>query len=442
MYDIPETETGQLRNEQQTSIIQEVSFWLKAAWRRRFVILIPILLSIPIGLLVVKYTEKSYETKSIVLFGASKVEDNPFSTDSRGIEALARFRLAEQIDGMQAWLKSDHVLSGLLNEIYGDNLPTDDTKRQTLLNLLRNSFYMYPLGNNALQFVMTGSESEGMGRRLEIIMSRFLDGLNRPDDNIFSSSRFLLTKSKEQLEKIEVEFNFKKQEIGGLEAKLKKFSSIETADAQNSLGEKQKRLEEIDNKLEELYKIAADNPGRLSIQLNKNRTASLEEQELRFTPNNVVANDQNSHLQDLEETRDRLAAEIKRIKDDQETLDMLTGQKTELQEQLKIVRDRLDSARQRYNLHELQFSQVASEKNLGIFSGLESAIVVGRPQDPKIASSKRLKYGIACVIFGILAGFGLGIISEILDPRVRRSLEVEALLGAPIIAELPRLARK
>ena len=442
MYDMPANDTSRPRNEQQSSIIQEVSFWLRAAWRRRFVILIPILLSIPVGLLVVKYTEKSYETKSIVLFGASKVEDNPFTTDSRGIEALARFRLAEQIDGMQAWLKSDHVLSGLLKEIYGDNLPSDATEQQTILNLLRNSFYMYPLGNNALQFVMTGSESEGMGRRLEIVMSRFLDGLNRPDDNIFSSSRFLLTKSKEQLEKIEVEFNLKKQEIVDLEARLKDYSPKESVDAQSSLDEKLKQLEEMENKLEELYKITADNPGRLTTQLNKNKTASLEEQELRFIPNNLAANDQYSHLQNLEETRDRLAVEIKRIKDDQETFHILTGQNTKLQEELKKVRDRLDSARQRYNLHELQFSQLASEQNIGIFSGLESAIVVGRPQDPKIASSKRLKYGIACIIFGILAGFGLGVISEILDPRVRRSLEIEALLGAPIIADLPRLARK
>ena len=47
--------------------------------------------------------------------------------------------------------------------------------------------------------------------------------------------------------------------------------------------------------------------------------------------------------------------------------------------------------------YEEQISKESRNRNLGIFSGLNNAIIVGRPKDPSVATNRRIKYAIVVV---------------------------------------------
>ena len=170
----------------------EIYYWLDALWRRRLLVLLPILISIPISILTVHFIPKVYSTKSVILFGESQIQETPLGQDTSGIEAIARFRLGEQIGAIKAWLTSDHVLSGLVDLIENRNEPLSENYRSAQIAILKHSISFSPVGNNALEIELTGSEKKGLARKLEIIITRFLEGLDRTDDNIFLPKEFFL----------------------------------------------------------------------------------------------------------------------------------------------------------------------------------------------------------------------------------------------------------
>ncbi|WP_431268580.1 hypothetical protein [Dankookia sp. P2] len=84
---------------------------LAAAWRRRYVILLPILVLPPVGFFLGSMAPRSYETRMSVLI-QDPAKFNPFLED-----LSVKTNLKERMEGLRALLMSRHVLGQVAEDL-------------------------------------------------------------------------------------------------------------------------------------------------------------------------------------------------------------------------------------------------------------------------------------------------------------------------------------
>ena len=243
-----------------TTLLDDLFWVISVMWYRRFWLVLPIIVGVPLSVAIATIIPKSYEATSIVIFEASG-EDNPLSRNTQQQQLISQFRIAEQIVSLEAWLKSDHVLTGIIEEILQVDLSARPKLRETELKKYRQNLSLTPLGNNTLEFRFKDSSPENLGSKLEIIMVRFLDGLERPDQDTFSGRQFLLKTSYEKLVQLENSFAaLKKTNLSQTDVDQKKIG-IEELKAE--LKVKLDNLNQINIKLEEEAKVSGQATGAI-----------------------------------------------------------------------------------------------------------------------------------------------------------------------------------
>ena len=105
----------------------------------------------------------------------------------------------EQVNAIEAWLKSDQVLAPLLPRLSGYKPATEPGARVGQMRAFRNALSLELVGGSVLQIRLEGSKPKGLGRDLEIILSRLMEGLTGPEQNIFSAPQFVLMQRGDEL---------------------------------------------------------------------------------------------------------------------------------------------------------------------------------------------------------------------------------------------------
>jgi hypothetical protein len=75
---------------------------LTSGWRRRYLLLVPVLIMLPMSMMWALYGPRTYVAKSLMLLQEA-TSTNPLAKDSGGQAT----RIQERIAGLQALLKSD-----------------------------------------------------------------------------------------------------------------------------------------------------------------------------------------------------------------------------------------------------------------------------------------------------------------------------------------------
>jgi succinoglycan biosynthesis transport protein ExoP len=134
--------------------------------------------------------------------------------------------------------------------------------------------------------------------------------------------------------------------------------------------------------------------------------------------------------------------------------------------QVKSLREKLEGQSRRISALELQTVKIRSELNTleresdatqvsynGILKRIEEArlsadedtatvqIVDLSPIPQETISPDRPRVYVVGVVFGILMGFGLGTLSEVLDDRVKSSMEIERDFGLRVLGIVPRIRK-
>ena len=177
-----------------TETIREyLVFALDVVRRRWMLLLFPVLIAGIAGVTAVKLAPKKYTTNSLLLLqGANR------TTPGGGpVQQLNAF---EQVRALEAWLKSDQILSELLPQLSGYKPPSSPAELLIQTRILAASLSLELVGNSVLQISLQGGNPKGLGRNLEIVIARLMEGLTGPEQNVLSAPQFMLMRRSEDVD--------------------------------------------------------------------------------------------------------------------------------------------------------------------------------------------------------------------------------------------------
>ena len=109
-------------------------------------------------------------------------------------------RMKDRAAGLRTLLGSDYVLSRVLDD-FGGAPKSDVRQRAAEIEDLRSDLSLDLAGSDYLELRLRGQTAEGLGRRLEIVLARFLEALTQTE--ALTAARFLVNKRKDELEAAE-----------------------------------------------------------------------------------------------------------------------------------------------------------------------------------------------------------------------------------------------
>lgn len=468
------------------NVVQLAFRGLESAWRRRYLIAVPILVMPPLAFVAGGLAPKSYEAKTTILVQET-AKMNPFLTD-----LAVGPNLKERMPALNALVHSSHILEQVLRDV-GQIAQTDD-RNETELKVARLSaaISVQLMGNDLVVFKIKGSKGEGLAALLTSISTRFLERMLAPERSAITDSQ-----------------SFLKSELGERETRLKlaqdvlaKFRLDNAARLPTLETSNLKRLEEMQSKLaDNRMEVASANAElgdmqRRLIQTNPmigqieedilQSTRLIGDLRVRYTEEHSKVQAELRSLKRLTEERDRLVKESQSIgnsdlnslwniaagsvmKDNESAPPLLVSQMGKLQEtaqrrvrletetkelanevsklekaiaetgpvaqKLRQLEENIKFAQESYDAIAKRFDNAEITGALGKFEAPERVKIIDPPVDPVAPTTPgRILFLLAGILGGIFMGIGLATAAEILDTRLRRIEEFEDVAKVPVIA--------
>ena len=369
---------------------QRAVFFLIGILSNWLLILAPIVVGAPIALLIWKMAPTQYEAKSTILM----LSANRGSDGAGGAAGFPRQNAVEQIAVLEAWLKSDSNLSALLPQIFEGSAPTDTLEVGRVTNLLRRSLTLQLVGAAVLEVRLEGSEAKGLGRKLEIIVTRLLEGLINPEAGILTAGQLIMARRGEAVAEAEAVLDRAIHSLG-LEGPAQVKSRLQTLYA-----------------LKKALAVNATTSPRISrAPVSDGATAAQP------SPSDSATTRQ---VQELDDMRATFSPDPRVVK----TLESLYDAYEEARMNYQDVRNRASSSTASY---------------VGVFDAPERLTVIGRPQDPIVGQSSGQKLAIAVMLLAVLFGLALAAIAVWLDRHLWVNADFEEIARVPVLARLPLL---
>ena len=472
-----------------TDILQLI---LHAAWRRRYIICIPVLLLPILATIASFYVPKSYSTRMSILV-QEPAALNPFLEEF----ALSP-KLKERIKPLQALLKSEHVLEDVLEDLGEIDENTPAKKRALAIDRLANSVNSELVGAEVIKLTLKGSNSEGMARKLTAISNRFVERIVAPGrSSVEGSEKFLrqqMIDRQQKLHSAESRLAAFKFENAGTLPEIYATNVKRLATLQDTYDSKLIELSASKRAHQDLRKrLSGTNPliGQLEEQIVA-LSSELVSYKSRYTPNHSKVRDTQAKLTRLRAERSELLAVSTEVSDEEldrlfniamgqsGTFDengqspFLVSQMLRLQdaqskkvalekevEQMRIKIIQLNRSIARFGPIERKMQGL--ERNIRVAQGLyeklaeryEMARVTGAlgrfeaPERVKIVDAAKdplwpdtpgfLIFFIGGLIGGVLLGLALATIIELLDQTVNSANELSEKLGLPVLSRVSHL---
>jgi len=387
-----------------------------AGWRQRLFLLVPLLVMIPLSILGARYLPKTYIATAFMAMQESD-RNNPFVKKS-GTD----YTLVKRVEGLEAWLKSKHVLSGILRPYTVVDPEKDPSGFLLEIREFRKAFKLELVGNDFLRFSLKGNNPKGMGEKLEAITSKFLEGLLIPDESIQNASQAIIGFYRKKVKK-----------IGKRQDELKRLYNREGPVLEPGTGPV--LMKEHRTRLKELQAIYRKNKQQLA---EKSQLASQGQAGQGTRISGVP--DTGGSISILRQLEEKGAGLKKRIGDLKKRIGLQTAanekpgdfekQWRQLQEEEKAARIRMAHVSQ-------QLVNVNIKNSLGILNAPESIKVIDAPRDPVRPATSGLKTILAGILGALFLGLTLAVLAETTDQRIYTATEITELAGAPVIGYLP-----
>jgi uncharacterized protein involved in exopolysaccharide biosynthesis len=184
----PSGTTG--RPKHVTRIIRDL---VQGAWRRRLLIVLPILLMLPVSIAAAIILPKAYMTRALMQLQEAG-RDNPFSRE--GDPAATIYRVQERFEGLRALFMSESVLAKALG-VEADRLPP--AEREAKIGELRQALSLDLIGGDFIEVKLVGEKPEGLGQRLEAVMASFLEALV-PEQGGATAAQLMVNARRQELD--------------------------------------------------------------------------------------------------------------------------------------------------------------------------------------------------------------------------------------------------
>ncbi|EGU44461.1 hypothetical protein VII00023_13107, partial [Vibrio ichthyoenteri ATCC 700023] len=169
-----------------SSVTLRLAEILNAAWRQRYVIILPALILPFVGLLVGKLAPTVYVSHTSMLIQET-AKMNPFLED-----IAVSTMLKERLNALSTLLKSRHVLHSVASEQGLINSDMSPLQQERIIQNLSANLSVTQPGKDFLQIKLTADKPEGMASLLTAISEHFIEQLLAPErSSIRDSSEFL-----------------------------------------------------------------------------------------------------------------------------------------------------------------------------------------------------------------------------------------------------------
>ncbi len=408
-----------------TRIIRDL---IQGAWRRRFLILLPVILMLPISFIAATILPKAYIARSLMQLQEASRE-NPFSREG---DASSIYRVQERFEGLRALFLSDRVLIRALGE-EAQRLPA--AERETRIGDLRKDLSLDLIGGDFIEVKLSGAKPEGLGKTLETVMASFLEALV-PEQGGATAAELMVNARRQDL----VSLTKAKEDV---QRELASLLPNGPTDAEQRLmllrarqHEKKETLTRIDAEVSRLRNVL----GSPSDEQLKQEIAKLPEGPRDAGPPSGSDQPMNERTRDLfafkslSSLRQALSAETRDLSSDTAALDGKITRFRELQDRFAGLEKEIASAREAFESYQKRFSGTNAMRSVGVLKAPELIRIVDPPRDPATASRSRLLYFLSGIMAGGLIGLGLAFVAEKMDSRIRHADEASEIAGIPVLA--------
>lgn len=462
---------------------------LAAAWRRRYVIVLPLLIMPLLGLGIGQLAPDVYRSHTSMLIQES-AKMNPFLQD---IAVETQFK--ERINGLRTLLKSRHVLGTVAREqgLITDDTPSDESER--IIAGLAGSLSVNQTGKDFVTINLQADKPNGMKELLESVSHHFIEQLLAPErSSIQDSSRFLAMHINQRLEELQqaeqalAEFQnlnptttpeflnenlsrlaMLKQNLAEKEALLagadKGLGSLDQQLSRTNpvLGKIEEKIIDIRSDLTLLTARYTDNhsavvAGRRELERLEKERANLLSDDRQGVSSDVLwdiassstTNDLSSirpllitQLENLQVARSRyesLKEETKAIRSMISALERQNSRFGDISKNLNNLKREAEFKRRLYDELVDRYEMAKLTGSLGAFEHSKRVKVIDLPYTPsRKANMPLLFYAVIGLVAGIAVGLGLTVLLECTDNRIYQTNTLSQLCGAPVLTVLPRI---
>lgn len=463
---------------------------LTAAWRRRYAIVIPILVMPIIAYAVGAMTPPKYKSHTSMLIQET-AKMNPFLED-----IAVSTMLKERLSALKTLLNSRHVLLSVASDLNLINDSMSPYEQDQVIARISSNLTVSQLGKDFIKIEHSASSPDGMKALLESVSVHFIEELLAPErSSIRDSSEFLtihIEKRKQALEQAEQALAEYYNAHSAATPEMQSENLSRLAKLKQKLAEKQAELAGIEKSLGTLdQQLSKTNPivGRLEEQIIEIRS-ELTLLKAKYTTSHSAVQAKLRELQRLEQERSVLLSSEQTGLDSDQLWDIAsaagTGSSsrefqplliTQLQN-LQIVRGRYESLKQETSSLESMIAELtANAKNygsnakqllrlqrdvtlkrelydelveryemaeltgsLGIFEQNKRVKVIDLPYTPSSSTNlPSIVFAILGVIAGIALGIGTAIFLELFDTTIRRRQQLEDA-KLPVITAIPKIS--
>jgi uncharacterized protein involved in exopolysaccharide biosynthesis len=412
---------------------------LLAAWRRRKLLLLPVLFTLPLSLLWWQLGPRTYVATSLMLLqeGGSS---NPLIRD---VPVVPSGRIQERIAGLQALLKSDRVLGNVYRDLHNDPSRANIDFAAWRAGFSR-SLSVELIGTDFLEFQLKDSNPQGMGKKLESVTSRFLEAL-LPDQNSTYASQVLLERRKEDLENAQRKLLMFRQRTSERFPQGLGASHNRLAEARASLKQSEDDLKRI---VQEISERRARLPGaspstsRVEQEIAQVRAEMAKLHASEGTAQVQLAQAQSRlsdllAIRELDQRRGAIEADIRDQSQRMEGLVRAVRQTEPIAEQLAQLERQSAEAKEALDEYARRYQRATSSRNpSGILNAPERIKLIDAPRDPEMPTASALRTAILALLSSIALGIGLTLLAELLDQRLRSPDELADATGLPVLARL------
>lgn len=460
---------------------------LAAAWRRRYAIVLPVLLLPVLGGAAGTVAPRSYEARTSIL-----VQDpqrfNPFMTD-----LTVRSNLRDRMEGLKALLTSRHVLQGVAEDLGLVAQGAGEAAQDRAVAGLAGALSVTLIGQEMVEIRYRASRPGGMAAVLRRVGERFVERVRGPEDaSLRDSLAFLERQAADaaaELDAAEAALSAYKSRHAAALPELRQATAARLAQLREQLADREMRLAGAEGEIGAMRdRLLATDPvlGRLEQEIVAARTG-LAELRARYTEAHSRVQAAERRLARLEEERGGLVraagevdlgrlwqlaaaapgegapallvSQVAAMEAARARLGLLRAEAATLGAAARELSARLEASGEvERGLRGLERDvAVKAELVQSLRRRLEQARVTAElaaqqaPErikviDPPVEPSAPTKpmpviFAVAGLLAGIAVGAGLAALMEIADGSVRRIRQMEALVRVPVLARLPRYGR-